>query len=104
MRDDKAAARHRVAVVRTEEALYPVQAPYHPAEAYPEYPFASCVAAEPNYAYAGVRQLLYDLGYDRENHGTPRWNPLGMIVKSGMTVFIKPNFVLSQHSNGGSLW
>jgi len=96
--------RHRVAVVRTRQAAYPNATPYHPSEEYPEYPFTGRLAPEPNPVYAGVRQLLHDLGYDRERYSTQRWNPLGTIVQPGMSVFIKPNFVLSRHSGAGSLW
>ena len=104
MRDGGIAGQHRVAVVRTGEAAYPLRTPYHPSEQYPEYPFAAHGAAEPNHVYAGVRQLLHDLGYDREPYGTRLWNPLGHLVKPGMTVFLKPNFVASRHATGGNLW
>lgn len=101
---DPGAPLHRVAVVRTGAAEYPRAAPYHPSQAYPEYPFPDSLAPEPNHVYAGVRHLLHDLGYDAANYDAPRWNPLGAIIQPGMTVFIKPNFVLSRHSGGGNLW
>ncbi|MBX3052993.1 MAG: DUF362 domain-containing protein [Caldilineaceae bacterium] len=88
---------NEVAVVRLAEAEYPSQAPYHPSEAYPEYPFASALSSAPNLVYAGVRQLFYDLGFDRERYGTVDWNPLGHLIKPGMSVVLKPNFVLSSH-------
>jgi uncharacterized protein (DUF362 family) len=97
-------ATNRVAVVRTAQAKYPATTPYHPEERYPEYPFAEYVGREPNHPYAALRQLLLELGYDAPNYGTNRWNPLGHLLKPGMTVFLKPNFVLSRHSGGGDPW
>jgi uncharacterized protein (DUF362 family) len=94
----------RVAVVRAGAAVYPDASPYHPSENYPEYPFHEHLAETTNHVYAGVRQLFYDLGFDRENYGTQEWNPLGHLAKPGMTVAIKPNFVLSRHKEGGNLW
>lgn len=90
----------KVAVVRTEKAEYPKNAPYHPSEKYPEYPFGEHLSSEPNYAYAGVRKLFYELGYDRENYGKCDWNPLGFLIKPGMKVVLKPNFVRSRHYSG----
>ena len=95
---------HRVAVVRAPQATYPLLTPYHPGERYPEYPFPQPVGTEPNHPYAALRQLLLELGYDAAHFGTGRWNPLGGLVQPGMTVFLKPNFVLSRHSGGGDLW
>jgi uncharacterized protein (DUF362 family) len=94
----------KVAVVRLAEARYPDQAPYHPAESYPEYPFGKRLAPAKNLVYEGVRWLLSALGLDAANFGSPRWNPLGSIVKPGMTVVIKPNFVLSRHKEGKDLF
>lgn len=98
---------HKVSVATAkagEDISYPEVAPFHPGEAYPEYPFKDAVGDEPNLAYALVRESLQRLGLDAENFGTPNWNPLGYLVKPGMRVVIKPNFVLSRHNEGGSLW
>lgn len=86
-----------VGVVQSEKAEYPTRAPYHPSQQFPEYPFGSDISPEPNYVYAAVRQLLVELGYDRERFETPDWNPLGFLVEPGMTVVLKPNFVRSRH-------
>lgn len=83
-----------VSVVHTQ-AAYPQCAPYHPSRAYPEYPFPGHVAGEENAVYDGVRQLLQQLGYDKEHYGTKTWNPLGWLIMPGMKVVLKPNFVLS---------
>lgn len=93
-----------VAVVRMAEAAYPSRRPFHPSRAYPEYPFGRNLSQEPNHVYDGVRELLRSLKYDAEHYGTPRWNPLGHIVRPGMTVVIKPNFVLSRHTRGKDLF
>jgi uncharacterized protein (DUF362 family) len=86
-----------VAVVDIPAARYPSESPFHPTEAYPEYPFPGFISKGNNLVYAGVRELFKTLGLDRENFGSPEWNPLGRLIVRGMTVVIKPNFVLSGH-------
>ncbi len=86
-----------VAVVKTQKAEYPENAPYHPSERFPEYPFQE-ISDAPNYVYESVRSLFVELKYDFKNFGTSGWNPLGWLIKPGMTVVLKPNFVLSRHS------
>jgi uncharacterized protein (DUF362 family) len=93
-----------VAALRIADAQYPGDAPYHPSTAYPEYPFPGHVAASPNLVYAGVRDLFNLLGLDRGRFGTAAWNPLGQLVEPGMTVVLKPNFVLSRHARGRDLF
>ena len=93
----------KVAVVRTE-ARYPTSVPYHPSEAYPESPFPAHVASEQNHVYEGVRQLFWLLKLDQEHYGTEKWNPLGFLIEPGMTVVLKPNFVLSHHKEGKDLF
>lgn len=87
-----------VGVVRAEKAEYPENAPYHPSEKFPEYPFGESLSSTPNYVYTAVRQLFFELGYDIENYGKNDWNPLGFLIEPGMTVVLKPNFVRSFHS------
>jgi uncharacterized protein (DUF362 family) len=94
----------KVAVVRLAEARYPEPAPYHPSGAYPEYPFGKNLSQAENLVYEGVRRLFSALGLDAGNFGTPEWNPLGSIIKPGMTVVIKPNFVVSRHKEGKDLF
>jgi len=94
----------KVAVTHLAEARYSNQAPYHPAESFPEYPFGEQGARSPNPVYEGVRWLLRALGLDAANFGTSKWNPLGSIIEPGMTVVIKPNFVLSRHKEGKDLF
>ncbi len=94
----------RVGVVRAEKASYPAQAPFHPDTRYPEYPFPSHLAREKNHAYAALRDLFLQMGYDAVNAETPHWNPLGHLIRPGMRVVIKPNFVLSAHKRGKDLF
>nr|HQU83156.1 hypothetical protein [Pyrinomonadaceae bacterium] len=81
-----------VAVVQTEKAEYPKKSPYNPSEIYPEYPFGNAVCEEKNHVYAAVRQVFAELNYDSGNFGKKEWNPLGFLIKPGMTVVLKPNF------------
>lgn len=83
---------------------YCSRVPFHPSEAYPESPFPGLVGTEENPAYRGVRDLFRRLGMDAERFGTPGWNPLGALVRPGDTVVLKPNFVVSRHSEGGDLF
>ncbi len=78
---------------------YP-NAPFHPPEAYPEYPFKDSGYDPQNTVYAAVRDMLYRLGLDKEHYGTPEWNPLGEIIKPGDKVVLKPNLVISEHELG----
>jgi len=92
----------KVAIVKTK-TVYPMLSPYNPSDKYPEYPFKD-ISKEKNYVYEGIRNLFYMLGYDKENWNTKKWNPLGFLIKPGMTVLIKPNFVQSRHKQGKSLF
>jgi uncharacterized protein (DUF362 family) len=77
-------------------AAYPDTPPYHPDTLYPEYPFRALpetVSANPNPAYAAVRDMLRALRLDAAHWGTPTWNPLGDLVGAGQTVLLKPNWV-----------
>lgn len=73
------------------EIVYPEKAPFSPPQKYPEYPFEE-IDPE-NKAYPLVREILFEMGLDRENYGTPNWNPLKNYVKKGSKVVIKPNWV-----------
>lgn len=95
---------NKVAVVQVEKPEYPKQSPFNPFENFPEYPFPGQLASCENYVYKGVRQLFYHLGFDKENWNTEAWNPLGFLLNPGMTVVIKPNFVLSSHKKGKNIF
>jgi uncharacterized protein (DUF362 family) len=91
------------AITRVDPA-YPQLPPYHPGELYPEYPFRhrpECLSSEPNAAYLGVREAFRLLGFDAPHFGTADWNPLGHLIKPGMTVLLKPNYVRDFHEITG---
>lgn len=96
-------ARTAVAVHRDPQARYPTEPPFHPHERFPEYPF-DAVAGEPNRVYEGVRDVLLRLGLDAARAGTRDWNPLGELLRPGETVVLKPNYVQSEHQEGGDLF
>lgn len=97
-------AKIKVGVVSTQKAAYPDDPPYHPSAAYPEYPFPGVVSKGENLVYHAVRDLFYKLGFDTSHYNTAEWNPLGTLIKPGMVVVIKPNFVLSRHFEGKELF
>lgn len=78
--------------------------PFHPEEAYPEYPFGSEEVGPRNLAYAAVRECFRRLGLDAGRYGSPQWNPLGDLVRPGDRVLIKPNAVLDRHALGQDLY
>lgn len=91
-------APERVAIYQTKrEIRYPQTPPYHPDEAYPEYPFSGYIGSESNPAYEVVRGALQLLGLDSARYGTPKWNPLGEILGPDEMVVIKPNMVRDFH-------
>ena len=69
---------------------------YSPSEKYPEYPFVKLT--ENNDVYSGIRNILINLGLDKDNLGKPNWNPLGEYISPGQTVLIKPNLVYHQNT------
>ena len=95
---------NQVAAVQVTEAAYPAEVPYHPADVYPEYPFPGRLSHSKNAVYEGVRRLFTLLNLDREHAGTAAWNPLSGLIQPGMTVVLKPNFVLSRHKDGKDLF
>jgi uncharacterized protein (DUF362 family) len=44
-----------------------------------------------------LERLLYQLGFDESNYGTPRWNPLTEIIRKGDHVLLKPNLIRQSH-------
>lgn len=77
---------------------YPNDYFYRPSEEYPEYPFKKSGLADVNNdVYRMIRNLFYELELDKENYGTYYWNPLGIYIKPGDIVLVKPNLV-SHHN------
>jgi hypothetical protein len=92
-----------VAVNVQKGALYPVAAPFHPSEPYPEYPFLE-ISTERNHAYEMVRDCLTLLEYDKHHVGLRKWNPLDQIVRPGDLVLVKPNLIKEAHQFDQSEW
>lgn len=65
---------------------------FAPGKFYPEYPFHE-VSNEENVVYDMLRCSLIGLELDKDNYGTPNWNPLGQYIKPGDIVLLKPNMV-----------
>ena len=63
----------------------------NPSRRYPEYKLKEM--SKENKVYNSVRDLLYNMGLDKNRYGTSKWNPLGNLIKPGQTVVIKPNLV-----------
>lgn len=96
-----------VAIFNDESCSYSQNPPYHPNKLYPEYPFDEKYvdkSFEGCDAYEAVRNLFYLLGYDKENYGTRKWNPLGHLIKPGYNVVLKPNFVLHYNEGGYDIY
>ncbi|MCD4738724.1 MAG: DUF362 domain-containing protein [Anaerolineae bacterium] len=78
--------------------------PFHPACAFPEYPFqSSCFLSDHNPVYEAVRNLFKLMRLDASHQETPGWNPLQEWIKPGDIVVIKPNLVRHVHGLGLSL-
>lgn len=82
---------------------YPSEPPYSPYTKYPEY-FFHDINKKENGVYDAVRNALLLLGLDKDNFNTRQWNPFKELIKPKDTVVIKPNFVLSNHDEGGDLF
>jgi uncharacterized protein (DUF362 family) len=93
-----------VVIARAPGAEYPATAPFHPAEAYPEYPFGDVAPGEANAVYATVRKALRLAGLDAARFGTPQWNPLGEFIRPGQFVLLKPNLVKEYHPRDPGGW
>lgn len=50
--------------------------------------------------YTEVRRLFLNMGLDKKNQGTKRWNPFSDFIKPGNKVIIKPNLVLHKNMSG----
>lgn len=91
-----------VSVASEEDNIsYPRTPPFPPNESYPE--LSGCVSdkGERNIVYPLLREVMLNLGLDKDNYGTASWNPLGAIIKPGMEVLVKPNLVRHLHIGGG---
>jgi len=84
---------------RMDNAAYPSgEQCWSPSERYPEYPYSELSVAE-NDVYRLIRAGFHALGYDATHYGQPEWNPLGDLIRPGMTVLLKPNWVLHKNDD-----
>jgi uncharacterized protein (DUF362 family) len=65
----------------------------------PTYQGLAAPWAPPNPVYDAVARALAALGLGGAEFGSPRWNPLGELVRPGGSVVLKPNFI--RHWNPG---
>lgn len=91
-----------VAASRLARGTYDAPPPFHPGSAYPEYPFGA--VGETNAVYDGVRRLWQLLRFDEERCESPEWNPLGVIVRPGDKVVVKPNLLWHSHKHRPAEW
>jgi len=90
-------------ILRDSSLRYPDKSDFFsPHTAYPEYTFGH-ISRQPNHVYDAVRQIFIQANLDRDNFGTPEWNPLGEFIQAGSRVFVLCNFVY-QRRPLESLW
>ena len=97
----KAAPRGSVAIRHVENADYPAF-PYDPPRHYPEFSTWQDQTDPANHVYEAVRNILADMGLDRNNFNHPAWNPLREFIESGQRALIKPNWVFHVNPLDGS--
>src|SRR5215831_10904696 len=96
-------AENTVIAWRGERCEYPAQAPFSPAQSYPEYEFGDMERA-PNATYEAVRGCLQVAGLDAAQFGTRDWNPLRDLISPGESVLLKPNMVHQRHPRDPQGW
>ncbi len=88
---------NKVIIVKGEAYSYP-DPPFNPPKKYPEFEGLNISGIDTsNKIYEMVREGFRLSGYDIENYGTPKWNPLSFLVRPGEKVFIKPNMIAEKH-------
>lgn len=90
-----------VVVHKFNNMMYPDK-PYHPDEFYPELGNVGykLELQDKNEIYAGIREILFEMGLDREHYGTVEWNPFKNLIGEGENVLLKPNLVFHMHPKG----
>lgn len=71
---------------------------FSPDEPFPEYQFQH-ISNEPNKVYKAVRDCLAQAGLDKNNYGTPLWNPFRDTIFTRSNVFVLCNFVYNKRVN-----
>jgi len=82
----------KVAVLKTSPK-YPDS--FYPPKIFPEFENLNIhkKTDSTNQVFGAIREAFHLLNYDKENFGTPNWNPLSTLIKPGDTVLLKPNMV-----------
>lgn len=91
-----------VVAVVADRAAYPSAPPFSPSDSFPEYSYE--LSSEDNAVYRAVRHVFEVAGFDSEALGTPRWNPLGDLLREGETVVLKPNLIKESHPRFSDGW
>lgn len=91
-----------VVLYQCPDSVYP-DAPFHPSDDFPEYPFKGLKSKIPNRIYRSIREIFRYLCMDIDNYDTSSWNPLGELIQPGDHVLIKPNLVRHIHLLGKEL-
>jgi uncharacterized protein (DUF362 family) len=86
-----------VTAIRSFEATSAVMHPLPPGG------FLSDDSVREHPAYKAVDHLFEAMGLDVSHARTPKWNPLGEIIRPGERVTIKPNLVYHKHYSNGLL-
>lgn len=90
-----------VFVHKLNDINYPNK-PYHPDKYYPELENVGyqLELQDKNEVYLNIREILFEMGLDKEHYGTAEWNPFKDLIKAGEKVLLKPNLVFHMHPNG----
>lgn len=91
-----------IAARRIASPTYP-RFPYSPPEHYPEFTGWHPRIDPENQLYEAIRNVLRDLGLDRDNLNRNNWNPFRGFIEPGQRVLIKPNWVLHANQLDGSI-
>jgi uncharacterized protein (DUF362 family) len=83
---------NNTAVSYNPSSNYSDISPFSPSEVFPEYPYKD-ISKLQNPVYQQVRNVLQQLGLDKENFNKPSWNPFGSFIHPENKVLIKPNLV-----------
>ena len=86
-------------VCRDDVVNYPSNPPFNSDKIYPEFEGAVDIDIN-NPVYSMIWESFFQLGYDKENFNSNRWNPLRHIIKPGNSVVIKPSLVKDVHRLG----
>lgn len=62
--------------------------------------YSPIISYEKANVFQMVSEAFYMLGMDKDNYGTPEWNPLREYVHPGDKVLIKPNLVMHNNPSG----